>query len=86
MNDIERRLQSWKNYDEAREAERQKIAFLRQPPAKNPEYLTRLVRVKVLKGFFDAKGVARTPGETCFVSFATARDLVARQRATLVEG
>ena len=59
-------------------------AVLRQKPAPNPPHLTKLVKVRCVKGFYDAKGNAATPGEVCSVSFATAQDLVAIRRAEYV--
>ena len=81
MNTLER-LESWKQYDEAREAERGGRSFLQRTPAANPPHLTRLVRIKRIgqRGFI-ANGRPVEIGEVVRVSFACARELVYLKKA-----
>lgn len=85
MSDLARKIESWKRYDEAREEERRRIDFLRQPPAKNPEHLTRLVKIKRTgRGFIGPNGQGVEMGQIVTVSYATARELVYLGRAEFV--
>jgi hypothetical protein len=84
MNDLERRLESWKRYDYTREAERQRRAFLQQRPEKNPEHLTRLVKIKRVGRGFIANGKPVEMNEVVRVSYACARELVHIGKAIFV--
>lgn len=46
MNDLERKLKSWKQYDEARTAEQQNRAFLSQRLPKNPDWMYQRVKIR----------------------------------------
>jgi hypothetical protein len=85
MTDLERRLKSWERFSVVNEEERQRVALLRQPPAKNPEHLTRLVKIKRIgRGFIGPHGPVAM-GETVRVSYACARELVYLHKAILVD-
>lgn len=85
MTDLERKLKSWTRYDEAKESERQKRAFLSQRLPENPPHLTRLVRIKRIGRGFIANGQPVELGQIVKVSAACARELVYLKKAEFVD-
>jgi len=90
MGTIDRRLQSWNAKRAADEEERQRLAILHGPRPTNPDYLTRLVKVRVLgvkggPGFLAHGGVHAMPGDVVELEFHMARDFASIGRVEMLE-
>ena len=67
--------------------EAQRLAILRERPAPNPGWMSRLIRVRRIgRGFVAAHGHCPVLGEITRVDAYTAKSLVALQRAEYVDG
>jgi hypothetical protein len=86
MQPLHERLKSWERFSTATEEARQRMAFLRQPIAKNvnPPELTKLVRIKRIGRGFIASGKPVELGQTVTLPYAIARDLVHLGKAEFV--
>jgi hypothetical protein len=87
MRTIHERLKTWDKFSAVTDEEQQRLAILRQPPAKNPEHLTRLVKIRCIgpRGFIGLNGQPVQPGQSVKVSYACARELVHIGKAIFVD-
>ena len=87
MTSLDKRLLSWKMYDDARTAEQERRALLMKPlPANiNPPALMRLVKIKRIGRGFIANGTPVEMGQIVKVSYACARELVYLKKAEFVD-
>jgi hypothetical protein len=78
------KLQSWIRHREGQDAELDRLAVLREKPARNPPHLTIPTRVRRIGRGFTLRGRAVAMGEVVVVEASVAAGLVAMNRAELV--